>query len=139
MKKTIIFATVIFTAVLTAGCVRRVVTIDSNPQGAQVYFDRKLVGETPCEHEFLYYGGHHLELVKDGYENYRTVCTLKGPFYEYFPFSFFTEVMLPWELKDEHSFSYELAEGKGKKPVISPVTKPQESLPPVELEQIKFD
>lgn len=113
------------------------VAIDSQPQGAAVYFDRKFIGETPCTYEFLYYGGHHLELVKEEYANLHTTLKLNGPFYEYFPFSVFSELLIPWQLTDEHSFNFKLEKGETQKPIISPIEQPQPSLPAPRLERIE--
>ena len=136
MKKVLLTAVAVFSLMTCSGCVRRIVTIDSQPQGAQVYFGRKLIGQTPCNHEFLYYGTHYLELVKEGYSNLTTTIRLKGPFYEYFPFSFISEVLIPWQITDRHNFSFELQEGQAREPVISPITQPQPSLASPELERI---
>ncbi len=127
---------VLSAAFALSGCVRRLVCIDSQPQGAEVYFDRKPIGQTPCTHEFLYYGSHHLELVKDGHANVRTTAKLKGPIYEYFPLCFFSEVVIPWELTDMHAFSFKLEKGETKQAIISPITQPQPPLPGPELEQM---
>ena len=137
MKKVFLSIFILFLAVVFSGCVRRIVTIDSQPQGAQVYFDRKLIGQTPCVHEFLYYGGHHLELVKEGYANFDTTLKLKGPVYEYFPLSVFSELLIPWEIVDEHSSTFKLEKGQTRKPVISPIEQPQPSLPAPRLERIE--
>lgn len=134
MKRTLFATLMLLLIVATSGCVRRIVTIDSQPQGAQVYFGRQLVGETPCTHEFLYYGTHYLELAKDGYLNHRTTVKLKGPVYEYFPFSVFSEILIPWQITDEHTLNFKLERGESEKPIISPIEEPQPPLPGPELE-----
>ena len=136
MKRIFLITFLLCATLALTGCVRRLVTIDSQPQGAEVYFDRKLIGQTPCTHEFLYYGRHHLELTKEGYANVRTTAKLKGPVYEYFPLSFFSEVIIPWEILDQHAFSFELEEGETKQAVISPITQPQPPLPEPKLERM---
>ena len=128
---------VLFLVVVNSGCVRRIAIIDSQPQGAEVYFGRKLIGQTPCRHEFLYYGGHHLELVKEGYANFNTTLKLKGSIYEYFPFSVFSELLIPWQLTNEHNFSFKLEKGQTRKAVVSPIEQPQPSLPATRLERIE--
>ena len=122
---------------VNSGCVRRIVTIDSQPQGAEVYFNHKLIGETPCRQEFLYYGGYHLELVRDGYANFNTTLKLKGPIYEYFPLSILSELLIPWEITDKHSFTFQLEKGQVKKPVIYPIEQPQPPLSAPELKRIE--
>lgn len=137
MKRFFLSALVLLLLLAGAGCVRRIVTIDSQPQGAQVYFDRKLIGQTPYIHEFLYYGAHRLELVKEGYANLNTTLKLKGPVYEYFPLSVFSELLIPWQITDEHSFAFKLEKGQTRKPVISPIEQPQPTLPSPRLERIE--
>jgi len=136
MKRIFLVTITLSAALAFSGCVRRLVSIDSRPQGAEVYFDRKLIGQTPCTHDFLYYGRHHLELTKDGYANVRSTVKLKGPVYEYFPLSFFSEVIIPWEILDQHAFSFELEEGETKRAIISPITQPQPPLPELRLERM---
>lgn len=121
---------------VSSGCVRRIVSIDSQPQGAKVYYDRNLIGETPCTHEFLYYGSHYLELVKDGYANLKTKLKLKGPFYQYFPLTLISELLIPWQITDKHNFSFKLEEGESEKPIISPIEEPQPPLAGPRLERI---
>ncbi|MBL7085098.1 MAG: PEGA domain-containing protein [Candidatus Omnitrophica bacterium] len=136
MKKTLLIMFLLFVVTANSGCVRRIVTIDSQPPGAQVYLDRKLVGETPYSHEFLYYGSHYLELVKEGYSNLNTAIKLKGPIYEYFPLSIFSELLIPWEITDKHELSFKLEEGQIKKPLVTPIEEPQAPLPSPELERM---
>jgi hypothetical protein len=106
----------IFCLFLT-GCVKRTVLIDSQPQGAAVYFDYQKKGTTPCSFDFIFYGDHHLELVKEDFENLNTTVSLKAPFYEYIPLDFFVENLWPFQLEDRHSFSFKLTRGKSA-PVI---------------------
>ncbi|MBL7092107.1 MAG: PEGA domain-containing protein [Candidatus Omnitrophica bacterium] len=137
MKRLFLSAFALFLSLALTGCVRRIVTIDSQPQEAQVYFDRKLIGQTPYTHEFLHYGAHRLELVKEGYANLNTTLKLKGPIYEYFPLSVFSELLIPWQISDEHSFAFKLEKGQARKPVISPIEQPQPTLPSPQLERIE--
>lgn len=135
MKRILLTASVLFLLLTGTGCVRRIVAIDSQPQGAEVYFDRKLVGETPCTHEFLYYGTHHLELVKQGSNNIRTAVKLRAPIYEYFPFSFVFEVLIPWQMTDQHDFAFKLEKGRSEGPIISVIERPQPPLSGTSLGQ----
>jgi len=134
MKRLFIISVMLFIALQASGCVRRIVTIESQPHGAEVYFNRKLIGQSPCNHEFLYYGTHRLELVKEGYANLHTTLKLKGPIYEYFPFCFFSEVLIPWQITDRHNFAFKLEKGQTEKPIISTIKQQQAPLPPVQLE-----
>lgn len=137
MKRLFLITLILSFAIVASGCVRRIAIINSQPQGAQVYFGRNLVGETPCDFEFLYYGNHHLELVKEGYANLKMTLRLKGPIYEYFPFSFVSEVLIPWQITDEHKFTFKLEKGQSKAPIISPIEEPQPTLSAPQLERLE--
>lgn len=136
MKRSLVLLLSCILVLISTGCVRRVVTINSQPQGADIYLDRKLIGQTPYQHEFLHYGGHHLELIKENHANLRTTLELKGPFYERFPLVIFSELLIPWEILDTHLVSYKLRKGESKAPIITPVEKPQPELSAPRLERI---
>ena len=50
------------------GCVRRRMTIRSDPPGAVVFVDERRIGVTPVSTNFTYYGTRNVQLVKDGHE-----------------------------------------------------------------------
>ncbi len=96
------------------GCVLRSLTVDSEPPGAMVYLDDELIGETPVTTTFTYYGTRKITLEKvdaEGrllYERKIVYEKIKPPFYQILPLDFFSEIVLPMELKDEHYFTYQL-------------------------------
>ena len=99
---------------MPCGCVLRSLTIDSQPSGAMVYSDDELIGETPVTTTFTYYGVRKITLEKVDAEG-RLVCErkivyekIKPPFYQILPLDFFSELIIPAKLKDEHCFSYQL-------------------------------
>lgn len=67
------------------GCLRRHVSITSEPSGALVSVNDVEVGRTPCEAEFSYYGVYDVRLEMDGYEVKRTPARASAPIYEYPP------------------------------------------------------
>jgi hypothetical protein len=73
--------------------------IESDPPGARVRLDRKLVGTTPYSMEFIHYGTHRLSLDLAGYEPYERDLVVPAPWYARFPLDFFSEVLFPigWE------------------------------------------
>jgi len=73
--------------------------IESEPAGAAVRLDRKLVGTTPYSTKFVHYGTHRLSLQLDGYESYERDLLVSPPWYARFPLDFFSEVLFPigWE------------------------------------------
>ncbi len=97
-----------------SGCVLRTLTINSDPSGATVYVDNTPVGETPVTIPFTYYGTRKITLEKtdaDGkliYERKIVYEKLSAPVYQIFPLDFFSEIVLPVDIKDEHFFTYRL-------------------------------
>ena len=97
-----------------SGCVLRTLTINSEPSGATVYLDNTPIGETPVTIPFTYYGTRKITLEKtdaDGkliYERKIIFEKLSTPVYQYFPLDFFSEIVLPMDIKDEHFFTYRL-------------------------------
>lgn len=100
---------VVLTAVLVSpGCVRRRLTIRSNPPGALVYVDNYEIGTTPCSTDFTYYGTREIRLVKDGYETLTVRQPIPTPWYEIPGIDFFSENVAPGEIRDVRTISYEL-------------------------------
>lgn len=100
-----------FVAVVVAsqwGCVRRRLTIHSNPPGAKVYVDNYEVGFTPCATEFIYYGTREIRLVKAGYETLTVQQPIAPPWYQLPVIDFFSENLVPFELRDKPTFAYNL-------------------------------
>src|SRR5689334_12153842 len=53
---------------IASGCVRRTLSITSDPPGALLWLNGREVGRTPVDVDFIYYGVYDVQLVKDGYE-----------------------------------------------------------------------
>jgi hypothetical protein len=73
-----------------------------------VYVDNVEIGTTPVSHSFLYYGKRQIRLVKPGYETLTVLQSMQTPWYQYPPLDFFSENLVPWEIRDEPSFSFPL-------------------------------
>ncbi len=95
-------------ALTQSGCVRRRLTIRSNPPGALVYVDKYEIGVTPCSTSFLYYGTREIRLVKDGYETLVVNQEIPPPWYQIPPLDFFAENVVPQEIRDERVLTYTL-------------------------------
>ena len=99
-----------------SGCVTRSLTVETDPSNALVYLDNELIGESPVTVPFTYYGTRKIMIEKkdeDGVLTHeRTIVyeKIKAPVYEVFPLDFFSEIVWPRELKDDHVLSYKLAE-----------------------------
>lgn len=96
-------------ALLTgSGCIRRRLTIVSNPPGARVFIDRQEIGVTPVSTAYTYYATRTIELVKDGYEPLTVQQKFDPPWYEYPPLDFVTENLVPGEQRDERTVEFQL-------------------------------
>lgn len=91
----------ILLGITTLGCVRRRLTVRTNPPGAAVYVDRQLIGSSPASSAFVYSGTRHIEVVADGYRTEKVLRKISPPWYQIPPFDFFSETLWPWEIRDE--------------------------------------
>jgi hypothetical protein len=103
-----LIAIVCFLAVAAPGCVRRRMTVRTNPPGALVYVDDQEIGITPVSTDFTYYGTRKIQLVKDGFETMTVKQTFDPPWYEYPVLEFFSENLWPSELRDEHLLNFQM-------------------------------
>jgi len=70
---------ILFFCVSMLGCVKRTISIMSQPSGALVWVNDREVGRTPITIEFLYYGEYDVRLEKDGQEPIMTTRWAKSP------------------------------------------------------------
>jgi hypothetical protein len=89
-------------ATLSAGCVRRTMTFNTDPQGAIVHLNDAEIGRTPVTVDFTWYGDYDIIYRLDGYTTLVTHHRVTAPWYELFPLDFFSEVLVPWEIHDRH-------------------------------------
>ncbi len=90
------------------GCVRRRLTVRTNPPGAVVSVDNQNIGTSPAASSFVYYGTRELRIEKDGYRTETILRTLDPPWYEYPVIEFISESLWPWEIRDERVIDVEL-------------------------------
>ncbi len=112
MKKSCVVLILLVALVLVCcgGCLRRRLTIRSDPPGAVVYIDRRPepIGVTPVSTSFTYYGTRQIQLVKDGYETLTIRQNFAPPWYEIPPLDFIVENLWPKEVRDERVVSVHL-------------------------------
>ena len=89
------------------GCVRRTITITSDPPGALVWLNDREVGRTPLDVDFLHYGDYDVRLVADGYEPLTTSGLAKPPWWDNVPLDLGAE-LLPTRLEHHVTWHYEL-------------------------------
>ncbi len=99
---------IVCTMLLCSGCVRRRLTVRSNPPGASVYVDKQYIGETPISTNLTYYGTREIEITADGYRSERVLRSLTPPWYQIPPLDFVSETLWPFEIRDERVLDFEL-------------------------------
>ena len=83
-------------------------TIRSNPPGAVVSVDDYEIGAAPVSTDFTYYGTRKIRLVKDGCETLTVMQPVPTPWYQIPPLDFVFENLVPGEIRDQRTFTYEL-------------------------------
>jgi hypothetical protein len=91
------------------GCLRRRLTVRTNPPGAQVFVDDQEIGTTPCSASFVYYGTRKVTVMKDGYKTETVFQKLNAPWYEFPGLDFVSENLYPREIRDERIVDIELS------------------------------
>jgi hypothetical protein len=95
------------TALAAFGCVRRTITITSEPPGALLWLNGREIGRTPVEVDFLYYGEYDVQLVADGCEPLLTSGKANPPWWDSIPFDLLAE-LTPGEHESRIAWHYEL-------------------------------
>lgn len=111
MNQTRFTLTILLAAVLAAGpgCIKRTISVRSDPPGALVYLDGLEVGKTPVDGiRFNFYGTREFALYRDGYLVERRTVEINTPWYSYFPLDIFTELLNPWPIDDHRDFYFAL-------------------------------
>ncbi|MBY0585768.1 PEGA domain-containing protein [bacterium] len=93
---------------ISVGCVERRLTVRSVPANALVLLDGQEIGFTPCSVPFDYYGDRQIRLIKDGYETRTINQTIAAPWYQWIGIDFVSEVLVPWRIRDDRNYVYEL-------------------------------
>ncbi len=83
----------ILAALLCTGCVRRTLTITSEPPGALCWLNGREVGRTPVTVDFLHYGEYDVQLTKDGYEPLLTSGKANSPWWDTIPLDIAAEAV----------------------------------------------
>jgi hypothetical protein len=94
---------------LSAGCVRRTVTINTKPEGARITLNDEVVGTSPVTKDFLWYGDYGVMAEKEGYAVVKSHKRLNAPWYQLPVVDLFTELLLPVEFHDRQTIDLELA------------------------------
>ncbi len=90
------------------GCVTRRYTIRTDPPGALVYVNSQELGPSPVSQSYTYYEPREIVLVADGYQTQRIIQPFPAPWYDNALTDFFTENLVPFNIRDEREFVYKM-------------------------------
>ncbi len=96
--------------VISGGCVRRRMTVRTNPPGATVSVDNQVIGTSPAAASFTYYGTREVRIEKDGFRTETIRRRLNPPWYQFPGLDFVSETFWPGELRDERIIDVELVQ-----------------------------
>jgi hypothetical protein len=105
--RSVIFATSLAAALMlittSTGCVRRTITITTEPPQALVFLNDQEVGRSTVTTDFLWYGDYDVIIRKEGYKTLKTHWNVEPPWYQVVPIDFFAEVLWPGHIHDQRS------------------------------------
>jgi hypothetical protein len=92
---------------LATGCVRRTITITTDPSGAMVWLNDREVGRSPLDVDFDFYGTYDVRLEREGYEPQMTSGDAKGPWWDMAGLDLVAELM-PFPIHSRVEWHYAL-------------------------------
>ena len=90
------------------GCVERWIQVRTDPPDATVWVDDQVVGKTPLDIPYTWYGKRLLAVERKGYAQVREIVALNPPWWQYFPLDFISENLVPYPILDRREFHYQL-------------------------------
>ena len=118
-----------FVLLFTTGCLRRSLTIRTDPPGALVYVNDQLKGTSPITYDFTWYGWHRVILRKEGYERIEDRKLLRAPFYLWIPLDLVME-LVPFPIRDVREWSYALKQMATLPTPVPPALPPPKATGP---------
>lgn len=94
---------------VSSGCVRRTLTITTEPSGALVWLNDEEVGRSPANVDFLWYGDYDVVARLDGHQTLITHHQIKAPWYQAPGIDFLAEVLYPAWIHDQRQVHFQLA------------------------------
>jgi len=92
---------------LLTGCVRRSLTIKTEPPGAAVFVNDELKGESPVTYDFTWYGWHRVTIRKEGFQRVEDRRLLRAPPYLWIPLDLAMQ-LVPVAVRDTRTWTYAL-------------------------------
>jgi len=108
LKLICLIASVLTSAAFFAGCVERRLIINTEPKGAIVFLNDEEIGTSPVTTSFMWYGDYNVRMQKPGYETLKTHRKLKAPWYDYFPFDLFAQILYPGKIVDSYQWKFNM-------------------------------
>ncbi|MGQ0614238.1 MAG: PEGA domain-containing protein [Planctomycetaceae bacterium] len=93
----------------TTACVERRLHIRTEPEGARILVNGRDVGRSPVAWRFDHYGTVLVEAELEGYEPAQRTVALRTPWYQRPVLDFFSELVLPARIRDDHAVVFPLA------------------------------
>lgn len=94
--------------IVPLGCVRRTISIRTEPPGALVWLNDREVGRTPVDVDFVYYGTYDVRIEKEGYEPLMTSGKADAPLWDMAGPDLVAEI-LPLDLHSRIEWTFDLA------------------------------
>ena len=88
------------------GCTSRGLTVTTDPPGAEVSINRRVVGITPIRVGFTHYGTYRIEIRKERFLTLVKEEKISPPIYGYDPIALVADNVLPARLNDEVYLHY---------------------------------
>ncbi|MEQ8763596.1 MAG: PEGA domain-containing protein [Planctomycetota bacterium] len=98
------------------GCVERKLLLRSDPPGAEVSLDGTVVGQTPLDLPFVYYGGRRVTMRLEKHKAKSELIEVSAPWYQFTGLDFLFESLVPWTLTDEHEVAFVLQSSRSSGP-----------------------
>jgi hypothetical protein len=73
-----------------------------------VHVNGELAGKTPLDHSFTFYGTVEVVVRREGFLSQRELMSLRPPWYEVFPLDLFSELLIPWKIRDREEMEFQL-------------------------------
>ena len=93
---------------IAGGCVRRTLTIQTEPAGALIFLNDEEIGRSPVTTDFTWYGDYDVIIRQPGYQTLQTHVEVRRPWYQVMPIDFAAEVLWPRHIVDAHTFDFSL-------------------------------
>lgn len=93
IRPSLILASSLLLVVASSGCVKRKLTVTSEPSGALVTLNGQEAGRTPFTTDFRWYGFYDVEVRREGSKTLITRERIIAPWWQWVPFDLMAELV----------------------------------------------